>query len=246
MVRQTGLAVLHNGVFFLTVLLILMHGNLSHGHGEAHTPWAAATYLKPLDNPARGVFLVASRDMPDPRFQRTVILLLEHGENGTVGLVINRPTEVSLAEILPDLPQANDKSHVLFWGGPVALHTLMFLMQSKLPLDHGIPVLDNVYVSAHRLTLKQLLDEHKPAPQVRIYTGHAGWAPGQLDAELATGGWRLFEATSELLFHDKPTLLWEKLINQEGQMMVRNNVPAKAQAFVNASMQRVVSDSGMF
>ena len=171
---------------------------------------------------------MASQDMPDPRFQRTVILLIEYGKNGALGLVINRPTEIPLAEVLPDLGDANGKPHALFLGGPVALDTLMFLVRSKIPLDHGMPVLDNVYVSAHRATLKQLLDKSKPATDVRIYVGHAGWAPGQLDAELATGSWQLFEADPALLFHEKPTLLWEKFIKQERQIMVHRNAPAEA------------------
>ncbi len=245
-IRRAGLAVLRNGAVFFATVLMLIYWAVDHEHAESHTAWAAsAAYLKPLDSPARGAFLVASQDMPDPRFQRTVILLLEHGENGALGLVINRPTEISLAEVLPDLADENGKQHALFLGGPVALHTLMFLVRSKIPLDHGMPVLDNVYVSAHRPTLKQLLDKYKPATNMRIYIGHAGWAPGQLDAELATGSWQLFEADPALLFHEKPTLLWKKFIKQEKQIMVHRNAPARAKAFVKVPTQRVVSDSSM-
>jgi len=227
-VRQLGWAVSRSSAFFFAAVLMLMCWAIGHGYAESSGAWAtSASYLKPLDSPTRGAFLVASQDMPDPRFQRTVILLIEYGENGALGLVINRSTEIPLAEVLPDLADANDKPHALFLGGPVALDTLLFLVRSKIPLDHGIAVLDNVYVSAHRATLKQLLDESKSATKVRIYVGHAGWAPGQLEAELATGSWQLFEADAALLFHEKPALLWEKFIKQERQIMVHSDTPAE-------------------
>jgi putative transcriptional regulator len=182
------------------------------------------TYPQPVTSPAQGVFLVASRQMPDPRFQRSVILLLTHGEEGTLGLIINRPTSLPLSEALPELGRGG-KKHRLFFGGPVAMNTLMFLIHSKIPPAHATPVLEDVYVSANRAALEQILGTSKSAAEIRLYFGHAGWAPGQLNAELATGSWQLFQADVETLFHEQLDTLWEKFIGPANQIMVQQQEP---------------------
>lgn len=176
-------------------------------------------YPIPVDEPAAGVFLVASRQMPDPRFQHTVILLLAHGDDGTLGLIINRPTAISLLDALPDLGDRGAK-HLLFFGGPVALNSLMFLNRSPKPPAQAIMVLDDVYVSSDRAVLEPLLDDSKPTA-LRFYFGHAGWGPGQLHAELARGSWRLFRADADTLFQGQSEMLWEKFIGSGNQIMVR-------------------------
>jgi putative AlgH/UPF0301 family transcriptional regulator len=78
----------------------------------------------------KGMFLVAHPDMLDPRFQQTVILLLSHGKRGTLGLIINRPTRTQLSQALPDLEIPNKARHLLFFGGPVGINSLLFLVRS--------------------------------------------------------------------------------------------------------------------
>ena len=170
-----------------------------------------------VTQPAAGVILVASRQMLDPRFQHSVILLLAHDDEGTVGLVMNRPTAISLADAMPEL---GDKgaSHLLFFGGPVALNTLMFLIRSPVPLAQAALVLDDIYVSSDRGTLEQLLDKRK-ATVLRLYFGYAGWGPGQLDAELARGGWQLFQADADTLFQEQSDTLWEKFIRPANRIV---------------------------
>ena len=182
------------------------------------------TFPQPVTSPAQGVFLVASRQMSDPRFQRSVILLLAHGEEGTLGLIINRPTSLPLSEALPELGRGA-KKHRLFFGGPVAMNTLMFLIHSKTSPAHATPVLEDVYVSANRAALEQLLGSSKSAAQIRLYFGHAGWAPGQLNAELASGSWQLFQADAATLFHEQADTLWEKFIGPANQIMVQQQEP---------------------
>lgn len=171
-----------------------------------------------ITQPAAGVVLVASRQMLDQRFQHTVILLLAHDDTGTVGLIINRPTDLSLADALPDLG-AKGAGHRLFFGGPVALNTLMFLVRNPVPLAQATRVLDDIYVSSDRGTLEQLLGKRK-AIVIRLYFGYAGWGPGQLDAELASGSWQLFQANADTLFQEPVDTLWEKLIGPANRIMV--------------------------
>lgn len=182
----------------------------------------------PVDKPETGVFLVASRQMPDPRFQHSVILLLNHGKDGTLGLIINRPTGISLSEAVPELKHFDRKRHFLFFGGPVAINTLLFLIRSEKPPAHAISVLDNIYASGDSKTLEQVLRKAKSTNQLRLYFGHAGWAPGQLNAELARGSWHLFQAKPATIFHDQPDILWEKFIEKSKaqQIIVKTETPS--------------------
>ncbi len=182
---------------------------------------------KPVASPAQGVFLVASQQMLDPRFERTVILLLIHGEEGSVGLILNRPTQVPLAEAVPEFNNSGAQ-HRLFFGGPVAMNTLMFLVRGKAPPAQAAAVLEDVYVGADRQGLRQLLRQPAGAARLRLFFGHAGWGPGQLNAELATGSWRLFAADAAAVFDTQADTLWEKFIGAAKQILVR--APAVAPA----------------
>ena len=172
-----------------------------------------------VTQPAAGVVLVASQQMLDPRFRHSVILLLAHDDEGTVGLIINRPTAISLADALPGLGDKGAR-HLLFFGGPVALNTLMFLVRSPVPLAQSTLVLDDIYVSSDRGTLEQLLGKRK-VTVMRLYFGYAGWGPGQLSAELARGSWQLFQADADTLFQEQSDTLWEKFIGPANQIMVQ-------------------------
>lgn len=176
--------------------------------------------------PASGLFLVATRGMMDPYFRRAVVLLVFHGAGGTLGLIVNQPTGIPLATVLPDL-EAVDRGHQqLFFGGPVALNNLLLLVRSEAPLAQAMPVLQELYVSADRATLEQLLNAGR-AQDIRLYFGHAGWAPGQLEAELAQGSWRLFQAEARTLFQVAPEALWRQFMGPDGQILVRS-LPAAA------------------
>lgn len=170
----------------------------------------------PLDAPAKGVFLVASRDMPDPRFQRSVIVILHHGEEGTLGVIVNRPTDVLLSEAMPELEGAG-QDHALFFGGPVAMETLLFVARSETPPEQVAHVIEDVYWSGNRTALEEMLASGKPDSELRVYFGRAGWSPGQLDAELTDGSWHLFQADSETLFDQDPANLWPLFMEPGGQ-----------------------------
>lgn len=179
----------------------------------------------PVDKPAKGVFLVANRDMSDLRFQRSVIILLLHGDEGSLGVIVNRPTDISLSEAVPDLPGAGNEEHTLFFGGPVAMETLLLLVRSHDPPAQAAPVLEEVYWSGSREALEALLAEGKPDSELRVYFGRAGWAPGQLEAELTDGSWRLFKADPETLFSQNPDGLWEAFMErlQKQWIMAQNH-----------------------
>lgn len=167
----------------------------------------------PSLTPQKGMFLVAKPGMADPRFQRTVVLLLAHTDQGSLGLIINRPTEVPLSRVLPDLEAPDAARHALFFGGPVGMDMLIFLMRSGAPPERARQVMTDVYYSADRDTLEQLLMKHKAPSELRMYIGHSGWGAGQLAAELARGDWLLVRADSGTVFEKDLQTIWPQLID---------------------------------
>ena len=162
--------------------------------------------------PSKGVFLVANPGLPDPRFRRTVVLLLAHGEDGTMGLIVNKATDIPVSEVLPGLDGSRHKSHVLFFGGPVALNGIIFLTRSGTPPKGTSHVMEDVYFSGDRKVLQHLLGEKKCADELRLYGGHSGWAPGQLDSEIERGNWRLVRADAYTVFERNPNTAWRYFI----------------------------------
>ncbi len=168
----------------------------------------------PSLTPEKGIFLVAKPGMADPRFQRSVVLLLAHSDNGTLGLIINRPTDVPLSRVLPDLQAPDTERHALFFGGPVGMDMLIFLMRSGVPPEHARQVMNDVYFSVDRETLEQLLTKRKARSELRMYIGHSGWGPGQLAAEIARGDWLLARADSATVFEKDLQTIWPQLIDR--------------------------------
>ncbi|TNF70672.1 MAG: YqgE/AlgH family protein [Acidobacteria bacterium] len=160
---------------------------------------------------AKGRFLVASRDLRDPNFSKTVVLLLDYNEMGAMGLVINRPTELSIATALPDVEGLEDRKETVWVGGPVATYQMLMLVQSSDRPEDSDPVFDDVYVSGSRGLLGRLVEAEGEAGRFRIFAGHAGWAPMQLDAEVARGGWEVLPADADMVFDETPAEVWPDL-----------------------------------
>lgn len=172
--------------------------------------------LKPHENmdrgrlsPSKGMFLVAGRGMKDPVFNSTVILLVEYGANGSAGLIINRPSPVmKLKDSRPDAGGARGDDP-LFLGGPVEMSMLSALIRSIEPVNDCSPVFPGVCVSADAGLLDENIKAGTGPDRFRVYAGYAGWAPNQLEMELAGGWWRLVEADAEAIFVKGPAEVWE-------------------------------------
>lgn len=187
------------------------------GFGLAAGAIAAAGGSRPIAAkaaPAPGMLLVARRDLPDPNFHQTVVLLTAHGAGGSVGLIVNRRTRFRLSDAMPELPHVEKVEHPLFFGGPVARAQIVMLMRREKPAGQIERVTDDIFFSADRDVLESVLARRKPASELRLYLGHAGWAPGQLGHELARGDWHVTPASAELVFADDEAALWERLIRK--------------------------------
>ncbi len=177
----------------------------------------ATTQAQPVKEPAPGILLVAAESMADPRFRQTVLLIIEHDQTGSWGLVINRPTEVEVGEMLPALKEPANPSKVYF-GGPVQLDRLMFLYRDGSDPGNGATGLPGVRWSDSEQLLEEKMARH-PA-RVRVFAGYAGWAPGQLRFELARGGWRMVQGRPADVFSDDPEQLWRRLTDVLGGIAI--------------------------
>jgi putative transcriptional regulator len=172
-----------------------------------------------------GTLLVASRQLTDVNFARAVVLILQHDENGTIGVMLNRPTNLVPATVFPELAEGlGSYDGRLFRGGPVAPTRLLYIVRGLAAATvTGPEVLDKVFLSVDDAALPDMVRLADGTKELRLYAGHHTWAPGQLQAEIGAGGWQVLLGTAELVFDEDPGGLWRKL---EGRGADRNNVVA--------------------
>ncbi len=162
----------------------------------------------------KGAFLVSKQTLTDPNFESTVILLLEYGEDGAQGLVVNRPSQLELASLFPEVEALRGRKLTLYYGGPVRPGRVTFLLSSPEPVGDGLHIVDDVLMTGKVATIEALLEQPDGKGRVRAYAGHAGWAPGQLDAEVASGYWYVALARTRDVFEPTPDRLWRRLIDR--------------------------------
>ncbi len=164
--------------------------------------------------PAPGMFLVARRALDGTHFGQSVVYLIDHGEDGTLGLIVNRQSDISLSEALPEIEDKPATAHALYYGGPVGLPMIFMLVRSESATEGMAHVVDNVYISADRRVLDEILAAKKSASEVRFYIGHSGWTAGQLDFELERDSWHVVAADTDAIFSNETDSLWNRLIER--------------------------------
>lgn len=165
---------------------------------------------------APGMFLVASRELRDPSFAETAVLLLRYGSDGALGLVVNRPTQMKLADLLPEIEGIAERDDTVYVGGPVMQENMLLLVRSDDEPPESQQVMDDVYFSGSKELLARLVgqEEKEDGGEFRVFAGHAGWAPGQLEWEVKRGGWHVLRAESTAVFDTPPEKLWPELIRR--------------------------------
>ncbi|MCP4469463.1 MAG: YqgE/AlgH family protein [Gammaproteobacteria bacterium] len=166
------------------------------------------------ENPGPGMFLVATRGLDGSHFGRSVVYLVAHGNDGTLGLIVNRSSDISLSEALPDLEHEQATTHALYYGGPVGLPMILMLMRSESATEGMENIADDVYISSERRLLEEALAAKKPERELRFYLGYSGWATGQLDSELVRGSWHVIAADADAIFSGETDSLWNRLIER--------------------------------
>jgi putative transcriptional regulator len=160
----------------------------------------------------RGQLLIAGPGLMDMNFFRTVVLVVEHSDEGALGLVLNRPSETTVGEAVSELDQLLDADDLLYIGGPVQPSALIVLARFEDATDAALIAFDDVGV----LATSASLDEPAGILRSRAFVGHAGWGPGQLDSELERGDWILERAVLEDAFTGAAGELWETVLTRKG------------------------------
>lgn len=166
---------------------------------------------------ANGVFLVAKPDMPDPRFRETVVLITQPEiGGGPLGVIVNQPIAARLSEIVPDTMQVPERYDQLYGGGPVERNRVLFLVRAQQRPQRSLQVLEDVYLSGDPELLGSIMRGEMTVAAFRAYAGYSGWAPGQLQAEIARGGWYVIKADADTVFAADASAIWPALIKRIG------------------------------
>lgn len=173
-----------------------------------------------------GAYLVASPMLMDPNFRRTVVMICEHGDAGSLGLVLNRPTSVTISEVVPDMAHVEEaaKRAAVYSGGPVESNRLMVLRlgeadlpDAALPLEAlqeicaGVSLVADISGALHRIR-----SAGAGVAPYRFFLGYAGWGRGQLRDEMKEGAWLVRPPDARLLFESEPKRAWHSAMLQLG------------------------------
>ncbi len=161
---------------------------------------------------ARGQLLIAGPTLLDPHFHRTVVLVIEHSDEGALGLVLNRSSDSTVADVAPELEPVVESGSVIFVGGPVQPSGVIVLARFQRPEESALVSFDDVGV----LRPEDSLDDPPDLLAARAFAGHSGWGPGQLDAELEHGDWILEPAGADDAFCADPDVLWSEVLARKG------------------------------
>ncbi len=172
----------------------------------------------PNEHYGKGHFLIANPVLPDPNFSRTVVLLCNHDEQGSFGLVINRPAPISAKEVFEGMGVSESPTGKLFIGGPVSPSQVFYLCQSKMPLPELDAISDGVYMGMSWELLDNLMMRiEDPKNNIRFYMGYSGWGAGQLAGEMDRLSWLTCEAQSEFIFQENEESIWAYAVKSMGK-----------------------------
>jgi putative transcriptional regulator len=162
------------------------------------------------------ILIVAREELRDANFKDSVVLVMNNIGPGPAGLIVNRPTRITVSSLFPDVESLAKLDDKLYFGGPVQVEGVSFLFRADTPPEHAIQVLDGVYISTDEELLRKLLAREKPMDGLRIFIGYSGWGPGQLQNEIARGDWKLAPADVSAIFERKSEHPWPEHPSPEG------------------------------
>lgn len=167
------------------------------------------------------MLLVASRDLTDPHFAETVILLVHYDADNVLGLIVNRRTKVPLSEAFETLQAAKGRADSVYTGGPVDPSSVFALRRSTEKLDGATSVFGTVYFITGKTLFEKTIGSRPDPADFRVYLGYTGWTNAQLRKEVEVGAWFLFRADAGAIFDGDPDSLWSRLIRRTEQKFAR-------------------------
>ena len=174
--------------------------------------------------PEKGRLLISEPFLPDPNFERTVVLLCEHNEEGSFGFVLNKPSILKVNEVMEELANVEN---LVFVGGPVQQDTLHFIHRNA-SLENAVEIVERIYWGGAFENLMLLLETRQiAASDVRFFLGYSGWGPGQLEEELDQDSWIVCDyVTDQLLFDTGSDIMWRKALeNMGGRFSMYSDYP---------------------
>ena len=182
-----------------------------------------------------GVFLIARKDLPDPNFEDSVVLLIEYNKRGAMGLIINWQSRVPLSRALRQVEEAKSRKDPIYVGGPVERSGVLALLRSSdKPADAQL-VFSDVYLVSSRELLRKTLASSTDSQALHVYLGYSGWGAGQLEKEIALGTWHILNADAATVFDPNPDAVWPRLIRRTELRIAGNAVQATPSAIVSRS-----------
>jgi len=178
-----------------------------------------------LVKPEKGGLLISEPFLPDPNFERTVVLLCEHNEDGSVGFVLNKPSILKFDEAIEDV---DGFSPTLYVGGPVQQDTLHFIHRSSDFMEGSLQVTEEIFWGGNYEQLIAMINNKTIVPEdFKFFLGYSGWAPGQLEEELEQKSWIVVNnPTAVQVFDIKPSVLWKQVLdNLGGKFRIISNFP---------------------
>ena len=164
----------------------------------------------------KGRLLLATPPLEDPNFDRTVIYVLEHHEDGAIGLVLNRPSDEALEAPLDRWIDLQTAPSSVFTGGPVETNAMIGMATTKVlvdePIEHITPI-SGLIASTDLSADPALVAAH--VDTVRVFRGYAGWSAGQLNIEIEQGAWLVLDAEIQDVFSDRPEELWHTVLKRQ-------------------------------
>jgi putative transcriptional regulator len=166
-----------------------------------------------MEESLSGQLLLASPSLQDPNFKRAVVLIGAHSDEGAMGVVLNRPSNATVGELVPQLEPAIGDEETVYVGGPVQPNSIVFLAEFLDPEPAGLLVLGRIGFPTPEADLDELAEA---TARRRVFAGYAGWGSGQLDAELDHGDWIAHPALPDDVFSEDPAELWSRVLARKG------------------------------
>jgi putative transcriptional regulator len=158
-----------------------------------------------------GKLLISSPSLVDPNFRRTVVLMTHHDDEGAVGLVLSRPSDLRIDEAVPDLGELPYADEVVYLGGPVQPEAVVVLAELTEAPEESAAIVGHVIYMPPNTDPAELR-----ASRVRVFAGYSGWGPGQLEQELEEPAWIVAEAEPTDVFASDPDDLWRRVLHRKG------------------------------
>ncbi len=168
-----------------------------------------------------GKLLVASADLLDPNFAKTVVLLVQYDDDSVVGLVVNRRSKVPVSRVLDTVAGSRGRPESVYAGGPVGTTDVLALVRGGRGTAGTKKVTGDVFLAATRESIEKTFASAPEAGTIHVYLGYAGWTAAQLENEVNLGAWYIFPGNAKTVFDGDPESLWPRLIRQTEMRIAR-------------------------